>query len=150
MRNTRALRFLRSLRLRLRRCRHERDERVTNGALHGVLGRAVERDAIDHGADDDTPTHELADRLADVFVVPAEAVNPANNERVAVAKQVEQAPPLRPFAELRAHAGYEGTGERDRVLSVVSNALLDLDGDVRKSRQVRKQLLVPTWAFGMV
>jgi hypothetical protein len=44
VRDTSALRFLRSLRLRLGGCCHERDERVTNGALHGVLGRAIERD----------------------------------------------------------------------------------------------------------
>jgi hypothetical protein len=46
VRDAGALRLLRSLCLRLRRCRHERDERVTNGALHGVLGRTIERDAI--------------------------------------------------------------------------------------------------------
>lgn len=37
---------------------------------------------------------------------PAEAVNPANNERVAAAEQVEQSAPLRSLAELGAHAGY--------------------------------------------
>src|SRR3977135_828272 len=103
--NACSLRFLRSLRLRLRRCRHEGDERVSNCALHGVLGRAVECDAVDHGTDDDAPLHELADGLADVFVVTSKAVNPPNNEGIAAAEQVEQSAPLRPFAELRAHAG---------------------------------------------
>ena len=49
-------------------------------------------------SDDDAAPHELADGLADVLVVPAEAVNPANDERVAVAEQVEQAAPLRSLA----------------------------------------------------
>ena len=106
VRNTGALRFLSSLSLRLSRCRHERDERVTNGALHGVLGRAVEGDPIDHGADDDAAPHEHTDGLADVLVIPAEAINPANDEGVAATEQVEQSAPLRSFAELRAHAGY--------------------------------------------
>jgi hypothetical protein len=106
VRYARALRFLRSLRLRLGRCGHEGDKRVTNGALHGVLSRAVERDAVDHRADDGAPPHELTNGLADVLVVPAEAVNPANNERVAAAEQVEQPAALGSFAELGADSGY--------------------------------------------
>jgi hypothetical protein len=42
----------------------------------------VEGDAFDYRADDDCPPHELADGLANVLVVPAEAVNPTNDERV--------------------------------------------------------------------
>ena len=52
-----------------------------------------------------TDVAEMADGLADVFVVPAEAVNPANNKRVAAAEQVEQAAPWRSLAELGADAG---------------------------------------------
>jgi hypothetical protein len=57
-------------------------------------------------SDDDASPHELANGLADVFVIPAEAVNPAHEEWVAVAKQVEQAVPLRSLAPLGAQAGH--------------------------------------------
>ncbi len=71
VRDTGALRFLRSLGLRLRRCSHERDEGVTNGALHGVLGRTVEGDAVNHSADDDAPAQRFHIQLSRVRPPPA-------------------------------------------------------------------------------
>jgi hypothetical protein len=46
MRDTSTLRFLRSLCLRLRGCRYERDERFTNGALHGVAKQLEQPKAL--------------------------------------------------------------------------------------------------------
>ena len=50
--NTGALCGLGGLSLRLGQRRHEADQRVTDGLLHRVLGRAVEREVVDHSADD--------------------------------------------------------------------------------------------------
>jgi hypothetical protein len=99
------LRFLGRLRLGLGSSSHEGDERVANGALHRILGRAVERDAVDHGADDNTAPHELAYRVADVLVIPSEAIHPTDDERVAAAEQVEQAATLWALGVLGADAG---------------------------------------------
>jgi hypothetical protein len=71
-------------------------ERVLKGSACPPAWETGARSA--RRASDDAPPHELADGLADVFVVPAEAINPANNERVAGAEQIEQAAPLRSFA----------------------------------------------------
>ncbi len=64
VRDTGALRFLRSLGLRLRRCSQ-------NGALHGVLGRTVEGDAVNHSADDDAPAQRFHIQLSRVRPPPA-------------------------------------------------------------------------------
>jgi hypothetical protein len=90
VRDASALRFLGCFCLGLCGCSHEGDESVTDGALHGVLGRAVKRDAVDDGADDDAPPHELANGVAEVLVVAAKAVKPANDERVARPEEVDE------------------------------------------------------------
>src|SRR5262249_13173712 len=61
VRDASALRFLGGFRLSLCGCRHEGDQRISDCALHRVLSGTVERDAVDHRADDDTAPHELAD-----------------------------------------------------------------------------------------
>jgi hypothetical protein len=86
-------------------CRHESDESVTNGALHGVFGSTVESDAVNHCADDDASPHKLAYRVANVLIVPAKAIDPTHDQRVTVAEQVEQSATLRPLREFGADAG---------------------------------------------
>jgi hypothetical protein len=100
-----ALRFLRGFRLSLRGCGHEGDQRISDCALHPVFSGPVERDAVDHRADDDAASHELANGVADVLVVPAKAIHPANDKGVASAEQVEQAAALGALGELGADAG---------------------------------------------
>ena len=105
VRDASPLRFLRSFCLRLGRCGHKGDQRIPDGTLHSVLRRAVERDAVDHRADDHATSHELADRVADVLVVPAKAIHPANDQCVAISEQVEQTAALGSLGELGANAG---------------------------------------------
>jgi len=81
--DTGSLRLLSYLRLRLRRRRHERDQRVPHGLLHGVLGRAIEAHIVDDSADHHAATEELADGVAHIAVVPAEPIQPTHDERVA-------------------------------------------------------------------
>mgnify|MGYP002382028962 CR=1 FL=1 len=63
------LRLLRRFRLRLRRCGHEPNERVPDGLLHRVFGRAVERQAVDDRAHDDAAAHQFPDRVGHIGVV---------------------------------------------------------------------------------
>src|SRR5262249_24473801 len=85
LRDASALRFLGGFRLGLRSRCDEGDERVTDSALHRVLGGTVERDAVDHRADDNAAPYELADRVADVLVVSAKSIDPPHDQRVAAA-----------------------------------------------------------------
>jgi hypothetical protein len=105
VRNASALGFLRGLGLSLRSRSHERDQRVTDCALHGLLGGSVKRNAVDHRSDHDAPLHELANGLANVLVVAAKAINPANHQRVARPQYVEQPPSLWSLRKLRADPG---------------------------------------------
>jgi hypothetical protein len=73
VRDASPLRFIRGFRLRLSRRCHEGDQRIPDGALHRILGRPVEGDAVDHRADDDAASHKLANGVADVLVVPAQS-----------------------------------------------------------------------------
>src|SRR5215475_7751017 len=64
--------------------------RIADGLLHRVCGAAVECHPVDDRLDDDSAAHELADRVHHVRVVTPQAVNPANDERVACAQHVEK------------------------------------------------------------
>lgn len=52
----------------------EGDQCVPDRLLHGVLGRAVEGQAVDDGANDNAPPHKLADGVTHVAVVSAQSV----------------------------------------------------------------------------
>lgn len=56
------------------RRRHEAYQGVSNGLLHGVLGGTIECEVVDHRANHDPTPHEFTDGIANVFVIPAEAV----------------------------------------------------------------------------
>jgi hypothetical protein len=58
--------------LGLSRGGHKRYQRVADGLLHRVFGGTIEREAVNHGAEDHTSTHEVTDRVAHVLVIPAE------------------------------------------------------------------------------
>ena len=60
-------------------------------------GRPVKGNPVDHRSDHNTALHELADGLANVLIVPAETINPADDQRVARPQQVEEAPSLDPL-----------------------------------------------------
>jgi hypothetical protein len=105
VRDASALRFLGRFRLSLCGCRHEGDQRIPDCALHRVLSGTVERDAVDHRADEDAPPHKLTYRVADVLVVPPKAIDPAHDQRVIVTEQIEQSAALGSLSELCADAG---------------------------------------------
>jgi hypothetical protein len=47
--------------VRLCRCSHKAYQRVPHRLLHGILGRAVEREVVDHSADHHASPHKVAD-----------------------------------------------------------------------------------------
>jgi hypothetical protein len=57
--------------LGLRGRSHEGDQRVTDGSLHRITGRAIEGEVVDDGADHHASPHELADGVSYILVIPA-------------------------------------------------------------------------------
>jgi hypothetical protein len=84
---------------------HERNQRVPHGLLHRVLDRSVEREVIDDCSDHDASAHEVPDGVADIFIVPAETVDPPDHQGVARTELVIQAATLGPLCEPRAQPG---------------------------------------------
>jgi hypothetical protein len=60
-------------------------------ALHRVSCGSVDREIVDHCADQDTAPHELTDCVAYVFIIAAQAIDPPNHKHVAGPQLVEQA-----------------------------------------------------------
>jgi hypothetical protein len=104
VRNASALRFPGGFGLRLSRGGHESDQRVTDGALHGVLGGSVKSDAVDYRSNHDPALHELANGLANVLVIATKAINPAHDERIALAEEIEEPAALRSLGKLGGDA----------------------------------------------
>jgi hypothetical protein len=68
---------------------HKRDQRVPDGLLHGVLGRSIEGEVVDHRAYHRAAVHEVADGVAHVLVFPAEPVHLMDDQGVASAELLE-------------------------------------------------------------
>src|SRR6266403_477372 len=94
MLDTGPLRRLAGLSLRLRCRSHEGDQRITDGLLHRVFGRPVEREIVDHRSDHHATPHELADCVAHILVIASEAINPTNHKHITSPQLVEQATTL--------------------------------------------------------
>jgi hypothetical protein len=73
----------------LRGRRHESYQRVPHGLGDRVSRGAVERHAVDYGADDDAAAHELSDGVAHVLVISPKSVDPSDNEHVTGPELVE-------------------------------------------------------------
>src|SRR5262249_12341663 len=72
---------------------------ITDGPLRRVFAGSVEGEVVDHRSDDHTAAHELADSVADVFVVPAQAIDPAHHQDIALAELIEEPATLWPLDE---------------------------------------------------
>jgi hypothetical protein len=57
--------------------------------VHRILSGAVKCHVVDDGADHHTAPHELADRLANVVVIAAEPINPANDKHITGPQLIE-------------------------------------------------------------
>src|SRR5215468_2079753 len=95
MLNTSALCRLGSLSLCLRGRSHEGDQRVTDGSLHRITGRSIEREVVDHRADHHASPHELADGVTHILVVPAKAIDPTDHKHITGPQLVEEAATFR-------------------------------------------------------
>src|SRR5262249_51940028 len=73
---------------------HEGDQRITDGLLHGVSGRAIEGEVINHCADHHATPHELADGVAHVLIISAKPINPTHDKHITGPQLVEQAATL--------------------------------------------------------
>src|SRR3984957_15796169 len=109
--DTGALRFFGRLGLRLREGRHKRDQRIADRHLHRVFGCAVEDEAVDHSLNDDAALHKITDDLGHVSIVSPEPVDPADNEHVATAEQIEQPLALTALGETGRHARHAVVGD---------------------------------------
>jgi hypothetical protein len=78
------------LSLGLRGRGHEGDQRIADGSLHRITGRPIEGEIVDHRADHHASPHKLADRVAHILVVPAEAIDPTDYKHVTGSQLVEQ------------------------------------------------------------
>jgi hypothetical protein len=131
--DTGPLRFLRRLGVSLGRRSHEGNQRVPDGHLDRVCGRAVERHVVDYRTDYDTTPHKLPNGVSDISIVAAEAVDPAHDQSVARAEDIKQPPAVLAFSKL---GGYARRG-------VVLDSLIDM-----KAGRPRLRLLVYSGSFG--
>jgi len=53
----------------------------------GVLGGAVESEAVYYRLDHHIMPHELADIVADVLIIPSQAIHPADHKRVSLTQK---------------------------------------------------------------
>jgi hypothetical protein len=73
---------------------HEGDQSVADRLLHRVLGGTVEGEVVDHRPDHHAPPHKLADGVAHILIIAAEAINPTDHKRVTGPQLVEEATTL--------------------------------------------------------
>ena len=104
------LRLFGCLGLCLGSSRHEGNQSVTHGLLHGVLGCAIKHHAVDDRADDNTSPHKFANGVGYVAVVSAKPIHPTNDQGIARPEQIKQPPPLGPIRERGADAGHPVVG----------------------------------------
>jgi hypothetical protein len=83
---------------------HEAYQRVSHGLCHWFFGRAIECEIVDNRPNDDPAPNELTHAIRHVRVISPEPVDPADNEHVATAEQIEQPLPLIPLGEAGRHA----------------------------------------------
>jgi hypothetical protein len=71
--------------------------------VRGILGCPVEGEIVDHGADHHAAAHEVADGVANVFVVPAEPIDPTDHEGVSSAQLVVETAAFGALGQIAAY-----------------------------------------------
>src|SRR5258707_2850030 len=90
---------------------HEGDQRIADCLLHRVSGRSIEGEVVDHRADNDASPHELADGVAYVLIIAAQAINPTDHEHIAGPQLVEEAATLGALDKAAVETGHPVVGD---------------------------------------
>ena len=72
--------------------RHECHQGVSYGLFHGCFRGTVECQAVDHSSDDHTSPEKSSDIISHVAVIAAELIDPADDQYIAGAQHIEEAP----------------------------------------------------------